>query len=83
MKLNITSILYRMATGRDDEIDKLLAQLAEGKKTACSPLAIRFKPAVRDFITLMSGRLGISSAELVNLLVEGVLRETLTPGSLP
>jgi len=68
-----------MATGRDDEIDKLLAQLAEGKKTACSPLAIRFKPAVRDFITLMSGRLGISSAELVNLLVEGVLRETLTP----
>lgn len=79
MNLNITSILYKMATGRDEEIDKLLVQLSEGKKTAGNPLAIRFKPAVREFITLVSGRLGISSAELVNLLVEGVLRETLTP----
>lgn len=79
MNLNITSILSQMATGRDEEIDKLLAQLSEGKKTACSPLAIRFKPAVREFITLVSGRLGISSAELVNLLVEGIMHETLIP----
>ena len=79
MNLNITSILYKMVIGRDEEIDKLLVQLSEGKKTAGNPLAIRFKPAVREFITLISGRLGISSAELVNLLVEGVLRETLTP----
>jgi hypothetical protein len=34
---------------------------------------------VREFITLVSGRLGISSAELVNVLVEGIMRETLTP----
>ncbi|WP_437890439.1 hypothetical protein [Phytobacter sp. V91] len=79
MNLNITSIFSSMATGRDEEIDKLLAQLSEGKKTSGSPLAIRFKPAVREFITLVSGRLGISSAELVNLLVEGIMRETLTP----
>lgn len=79
MNLNITSILSRLATGRDEEIDKLLTQLSEGKKTAGNPLAIRFKPAVREFITLVSGRLGISSAELVNLLVEGIMRETLIP----
>lgn len=78
-RLNITSILNRMATGRDEEMEQLLAQLSEGKKTAGSPLAIRFKPAVREFITLVSGRLGISSAELVNALVEGIMRETLTP----
>ncbi|EHX8394612.1 hypothetical protein K3356_001108 [Salmonella enterica subsp. enterica serovar Idikan] len=34
---------------------------------------------MREFITLVSGRLGISSAELVNVLVEGIMRETLTP----
>ncbi|WP_244970372.1 hypothetical protein [Kosakonia radicincitans] len=78
-RLNITSILHRMATGRDEEMEQLLTQLSERKKTAGSPLAIRFKPAVREFITLVSGRLGISSAELVNVLVEGIMRETLTP----
>ena len=78
-RLNITSIIHRMATGRDEEMEQLLTQLSERKKTAGSPLAIRFKPAVREFITLVSGRLGISSAELVNVLVEGIMRETLTP----
>lgn len=73
-RLNITSILHRMATGRDEEMEQLLTQLSERKKTAGSPLAIRFKPAVREFITLVSGRLGISSAELVNVLVEGIMR---------
>lgn len=78
-RLNITSILAGITTERDEKMQQLVAQLSDGKKTAGSPVAIRFKPAVRDFVILVSGRLGISSAELVNILVEGIMRETLVP----
>ncbi|UWM63496.1 hypothetical protein [Enterobacter sp. CP102] len=78
-RLNITSILASITTERDEELQQLVARLSGGKKTSVSPVAIRFKPAVRDFVTLVSGRLGISSAELVNILVEGIMRETLIP----
>ena len=78
-RLNVTSILASIITERDENMQQLVAQLSDGKKTSGSPIAIRFKPAVRDFVTLVSGRLGISSAELVNILVEGIMRETLIP----
>lgn len=78
-RLNITSILASITTERDEKMQQLVTQLSDGKKTSVSPVAIRFKPAVRDFVTLVSGRLGISSAELVNILVEGIMRETLIP----
>jgi hypothetical protein len=34
---------------------------------------------VREFVNQASGQLGISSAELINIVMEGVMRETLTP----
>ncbi len=78
-RLNITSILSRMTLEQDDDMQQLVTQLSNGKKTAGNPIAIRFKPAVRTFITQVCERLGISSAELVNILIEGVMRETLEP----
>lgn len=78
-RLNITSILSRMTLEQDENMQQLVTQLSDGKKTAGNPIAIRFKPAVRKFITQICGRLGISSAELVNILIEGVMRETLEP----
>ncbi|MBJ9245945.1 hypothetical protein [Citrobacter koseri] len=78
-RLNITSILASITTERDEKMQQLVTRLSDGKKTSVSPVAIRFKPAVKDFVTLVSGRLGISSAELVNILVEGIMRETLIP----
>lgn len=42
-------------------------------------MAIRFRPVVREFITRVSQRLGISAAELVNILIEGVMLDTLAP----
>lgn len=78
-RLNITSILASIITERDENMQQLVAQLSDGKKTSGSPIAIHFKPAVRDFVTLVSGRLGISSVELVTILVEGIMRETLLP----
>lgn len=77
--LNMTSLLARIALERDDELLQLTAAMSDGKKTSGNPMAIRFKPAVGDFIVLMSGRLGISAAALVNIMIEGVMRETLTP----
>jgi hypothetical protein len=77
--LNMTSLLARIALERDDELLQLTAAMSDGKKTSGNPMAIRFKPAVGDFIILMSGRLGISAAALVNIMIEGVMRETLTP----
>lgn len=77
--LNITSILARIALEQDDELQQLTAAISDGKKTSGNPMAIRFKPAVGDFITLMSGRLGISAAAMVNIMIEGIMRETLIP----
>lgn len=42
-------------------------------------MAIRFRPVVREFITRVSQRLGISADELVNILIEGVMLDTLAP----
>ena len=76
---NMTTILSRIALEQDDEMLQLVRQFAEGKKTAGTPMAIRFRPAVREFITRASQRLGISTAELVNVLMEGIMLETLAP----
>jgi len=47
----MTTILTRIALEQDDEMLQLVRQFAEGKKTASTPMAIRFRPAVREFIT--------------------------------
>lgn len=78
MRLDITSILSSLLLEQDENIIQLASRLNEGKK-ASDPLAIRFKPATREYITVMSSRLGISAAELVNILIESIMRETLTP----
>nr|WP_310615765.1 conjugal transfer protein TraE [Pantoea cypripedii] len=76
---NITTLLSRFALEQDEEMQALVSQFAAGKKTAGAPVAIRFRPAVREFITRVSHRLGISVAELVNILIEGVMLDTLAP----
>lgn len=76
---NITTLLSRIALEQDEEMQALVSQFAAGKKTAGAPVAIRFRPVVREFITRVSQRLGISAAELVNILIEGVMLDTLAP----
>ncbi|MBH2759042.1 conjugal transfer protein TraE [Serratia ureilytica] len=76
---NITTLLSRIALEQDEDMQALVSQFAAGKKTAGAPVAIRFRPVVREFITRVSQRLGISAAELVNILIEGVMLDTLAP----
>ncbi|WP_052118534.1 hypothetical protein [Erwinia oleae] len=76
---NMTTILSRIALEQDEEMQQLVRQFADGKKTAGTPMAIRFRPAVREFISRVSQILGISTAELVNVLMEGIMLETLAP----
>lgn len=76
---NMTTILSRIALEQGEEMQQLIRQFADGKKTAGTPIAIRFRPAVREFISRVSQRLGISTAELVNVLIEGIMLETLAP----
>ncbi|WP_414057519.1 conjugal transfer protein TraE [Pantoea dispersa] len=76
---NITTLLSRIALEQDEDMQALVKQFATGKKTAGAPVAIRFRPVVREFIILVSQRLGISAAELVNILIEGVMLDTLAP----
>lgn len=76
---NLTTLISRMALGQNEEMQQLVRQVADGNKTAGAPVAIRFRPAVRTFITEVSRNLGISAAELVNTLMEGVMTETLMP----
>ncbi|RAT13692.1 hypothetical protein AU490_11520 [Lonsdalea populi] len=76
---NITTLISRIALEQDDEIQPLIRQFSEGKRTGGTPMGIRFRPAVREFITRISQRIGISASELVNILVEGVMIDTLAP----
>ncbi|MFP1767900.1 conjugal transfer protein TraE [Lonsdalea quercina] len=76
---NITTLISRIALEQDDEIQPLIRQFSEGKRTGGTPMGIRFRPAVREFITRVSQRIGISASELVNILVEGVMIDTLAP----
>ncbi|WP_167347670.1 hypothetical protein [Type-D symbiont of Plautia stali] len=52
MKRNtMTTILSRIALEQDEEMQQLVRQFVEGKKTAGTPMAISFRPAVREFIS--------------------------------
>ena len=79
MQLNVTSILSRLTLEQDDKLRALLSLAAMENKKSGDPLAVRFKPAVREYIRQVSTRLGISASEFINLLIEGVIRETLSP----
>lgn len=76
---NMTTLLSRIALEQDTETQQRIRQFSDGKKTGGTPMAIRFRPAVREFITRVSRNLGISAAELVNMVIEGVMLHTLTP----
>ncbi|OSN01284.1 conjugal transfer protein TraE [Lonsdalea populi] len=76
---NITTLISRIALEQDEEVQQLVRQFSEGKRTGGTPMGIRFRPVVREFITRVSQKIGISAAELVNILVEGVMIETFAP----
>lgn len=78
-RMNLTEILSRVALEQTDGQRQLLAQFAEGKKTGSPPVAIRFRPASREFLHQVSRNLGISVSELVNVIIEGVMTETTAP----
>ncbi|MCQ4095008.1 hypothetical protein NOM73_06270 [Erwinia persicina] len=79
MSLNVTSLLSRLALEQDDNLGALLSAAATESKKSGDPLAVRFKPGIREYVTLVSAKLGISASEFINILIEGVIRETLSP----
>lgn len=78
-RMNLTEILYRLVSEQTDEQRQLPEQFAEGKKTGSPPVAIRFPPTSREFLQQVSGRLGISVSQLVNIIIVGVMTETTAP----
>jgi hypothetical protein len=79
MNLNVTSLLSRLTLEQDDKLSALLSAAATESKKSGDPLAVRFKPGIRDYVTQASVKLGISASEFINILIEGVIRETLSP----
>jgi len=79
MNLSVTSLLSRLTLEQDDKLNALLSAAATESKKSGDPLAVRFKPGIREYITLASAKLGISASEFINILIEGVIRETLSP----
>jgi transcriptional regulator with XRE-family HTH domain len=79
MQLNLTSIISRLTLEQDDKLSALLSIATTENKKSGDPLAVRFKPAVREYIRQVSTKLGVSASEFINMLIEGVIRETLSP----
>lgn len=79
MNLNVTSLLSRLTLEQDDKLSALLSAAATESKKSGDPLAVRFKPGIREYVTQASAKLGISASEFINILIEGVIRETLSP----
>ncbi|WP_431022169.1 PIN-12 domain-containing protein [Erwinia rhapontici] len=79
MNLNVTSLLSRLVLEQDDKLSALLSNAATDNKKSGDPLAIRFKPGIREYVTLASAKLGVSASEFINIVMEGVIRETLSP----
>jgi len=79
MNLSVTSLLSRLTLVQDDKLSALLSAAATESKKSGDPLAVRFKPGIREYITLASAKLGISASEFINILIEGVIREPLSP----
>ncbi|WJV63534.1 hypothetical protein PCO86_05690 [Pectobacteriaceae bacterium CE70] len=79
MNLNVTSLLSHLTLEQDDKLSVLLSTAATESKKSGDPLAVRFKPGIREYVTQVSAKLGISASEFINVLIEGVIRETLSP----
>lgn len=79
MNLNVTSLLTRLTLEQDDKLSAMLSAAATESKKSGDPLAVRFKPGIREYVTQVSAKLGISASEFINILIEGVIRETLSP----
>ncbi|NDL64233.1 hypothetical protein [Acerihabitans arboris] len=79
MDLTVTSVLSRLALEQDDKLNALLSLAAKESNKSGAPLAVRFKPGIREYVAHVSAKLGISSSEFINILIEGVIRQTLSP----
>ncbi len=74
-----TAVMARLYTSQEEEsVAALLRAAGDGHKSR-DPLALRLKPGVREFIVRQSAGLGMSASGLINLILEGVIRETLLP----
>lgn len=69
MNLSVTSLLSRLTLEQDDKLNALLSAAATESKKSGDPLAVRFKPGIREYITLASAKLGISASEFINILI--------------
>ncbi len=79
MNLTVTSVLSRLSLEQDDKLSALLSLAAKESNKSGAPLAVRFKPGIREYVAHVSAKLGISSSEFINILIEGVIRQTLSP----
>ncbi|ACS86825.1 hypothetical protein [Musicola paradisiaca] len=76
MKPNLTSLMAEMAAMALNTTDQNMAPNNGSNK---GPFSVRFRPSTKLFIEKQSALLGISGSELVNLMVEGAIREITMP----
>ncbi|QDX30923.1 hypothetical protein [Dickeya poaceiphila] len=76
MKANLTSVMAELAVMAFNATDMNVAPDNDGKT---GPFSVRFRPSTKLFIEKQSALLGISGSELVNMIVEGAIREITMP----
>jgi len=78
---SLTAILTSLLALPELDRDRIAELLTRNDKKPMQTTSLRMRPGTRQLIDELSGRLGISQSELLNMIVEGSLRDTFLPFS--
>ncbi|MDV5280093.1 ribbon-helix-helix domain-containing protein [Leclercia adecarboxylata] len=79
MWLTVLPILTSLLALPELDRDRIAELLTRNDKKPMQTTSLRMRPGTRQLIDELSGRLGISQSELLNMIVEGSLRDTFLP----
>lgn len=81
MANSLTAILTSLLALPDLDRNMIAGLLQRNEKKPMQTTTLRMRPGTRQLIDELSGRIGISQSELMNIIVEGCLREVFLPFS--
>lgn len=81
MANSLTAIFTSLLALPELDRNRIAELLARSDKKPMQTTSLRMRPGTRQLIDELSGRIGISQSELMNMIVEGSLRDIFLPFS--
>ncbi|MGS6323121.1 hypothetical protein ACVGWC_15340, partial [Enterobacter hormaechei] len=81
MANSLTAIFTSLLALPDLDRNRIAELLQRNEKKPMQTTSLRMRPGTRQLIDELSGKIGISQSELLNLVIEGSLRDIFLPFS--